>query len=331
MKQKYLLIDLANTFMRSLHAAVKAYDIEEKIAFGIHSTLQSISSTFRDQHATHVVVMLEGHSWRRSFYSRYKGNRDIARDALTDKEAKESKLAFEALNDLIDFFRNHTNMTVLQHPELEADDLIAGWIQGHPDGEHVICSTDSDFYQLLAPNVTQYSGVLKELHTISGIYDVKGKLVLEKKTGLPKKVPDPKFILFEKCVRGDPGDYVFSAYPGASLKGTKNRVGIIEAFEDREKQGYNYNNFMLQRWTDHNGVEHKVLDDFTRNTILIDLSAQPARIRAELDKCVKDGAVSKNLPMIGAHFLKLCGRHNLVKLSEQATTYGAIFSAAYKE
>ena len=37
--------------------------------------------------------------------------------------------------------------------QLEADDLIAGWVQAHPNDNHVIISTDGDFAQLIAPNV----------------------------------------------------------------------------------------------------------------------------------------------------------------------------------
>ena len=54
-------------------------------------------------------------------------------------------------------------------------------------------------------------------------------------------------ILFEKCMRGDPTDNVFSAYPGVRAKGSKNKVGLQEAFEDMDKRGFNWNNLMLQR------------------------------------------------------------------------------------
>ena len=40
-------------------------------------------------------------------------------------------------------------------------------------------------------------------------------------------------MLFEKCMRGDTSDNVFSAYPGVRTKGTKNKVGLIEAYEDK--------------------------------------------------------------------------------------------------
>ncbi len=329
MTKKYLLVDTYNTFFRSIHATARGSDIEEKVAFAMHCTLQSIAAAWRDQKATHVVVCLEGRSWRKDFYKPYKANRDVARQAQTETEQKEGEAFFAALSELIEFLGKHTNVTILQHPKLEADDLIAGWIQSHPSDSHVIVSTDTDFYQLLSDNVTQFSGTTKELHTINGIFDYKGKPVKDKKTGEPKVIPDPKFILFEKCMRGDPTDNIFSAYPGVRTKGSKNKVGLLEAFSDRNSKGYAWNNMMLQRWTDHNDVEHKVLDDFNRNVILVDLSAQPVTIRDMITECITANSITKNVPMVGAHFLKFCGKHNLVKLSEQSSTYGTILSANY--
>ena len=327
--KKYLLVDTYNTYFRNIHAGKRGSDIEERVAFALHLTLQSIASAWRDQSASHIVICLEGRSWRKNFYKPYKANRDVARQAQTETEQIEGKLYFEALNELIEFLREHTNVTILQHPELEADDLIAGWIQNHPDDEHVIVSTDTDFYQLLAENVTQYSGVARELHTINGIFDAKGKRVKDKKTGEPKVIPDPKFILFEKCVRGDATDNIFSAYPGVRTKGSKNKVGLIEAFDDRNSRGFTWNNLMLQRWTDHNDVEHRVLDDYNRNVTLVDLSAQPPEIRKILDEYVTTSAVPKQAQMIGVHFLKFCSKHNLAKLSEQAAMHSIMLSASY--
>jgi 5'-3' exonuclease len=331
MTKKYLIVDTYNTFFRSIHTAKRGSDIEERVAFAIHSTLQSIAAAWRDQNASHVIMCLEGRSWRKDFYKPYKKNREVARQAQTEQEQEDGKAYFAALTDLITLLTEHSNVTVLQHKQMEADDLIGGWIQNHPDDHHTIVSTDTDYYQLLAENVNQYSGVLMELHTINGIFDKKGKRVIDKKTLLPKVVPDPEYILFEKCVRGDPGDNVFSAYPNVRTKGTKNKVGLLEAYADRNSKGFNWNNLMLQRWVDHNEVEHRVLDDYNRNVILVDLSAQPVNIRTELDKCVLEGAITKQMPMIGAHFLKFCGKYNLVKLSEQANTYSNILSAAYKK
>lgn len=331
MTTKYLHVDTMNTFFRCIHSASRGSDIEERVAFAIHSTLQSIAAAWRDQNATHVIIYLEGKSWRKEYYKPYKADREVKRQATSETEQKEAAAYFAAFADLVKFFDLHTNVTMLQHPKLEADDLIAGFIQAHPKDEHVIISTDSDFHQLLAENVTQYAGVTRELYTIHGIYDYKGKLVIDKKTKLPKTIPDPKFILFEKCMRGDPTDNIFSAFPGVRTKGSKNKVGLIEAFGDRDSKGYAWNNLMLQRWVDHNKVEHKVLDDYRRNCVLVDLSAQPEDIRAVIDETIKTGAISRTNSMIGSYFLKFCGAHNLVKLSEQAATYSNMLGASYPE
>jgi len=331
MNKKYLIIDGMNLFFRSAHVSTRGADLEERVSYSMHVTLQSLAAARRDQKADHIIFCLEGRSWRRDIYPPYKAHRDVKRMAATVTEQKEDAAFMEGYNNLLKFLRDHTNVTLLQHEKLEGDDLIAGWIQNHPEDEHVIISSDSDFHQLLSEKVTQYNGVSQELHTINGIFDYKGKHVVDKKTKLPKKIPDPKFILFEKCVRGDPGDNIFSAYPGARSKGTKNKVGIEEAFADREAKGYNYNNFMLQRWTDHNKVEHRVLDDYNRNVTLVDLAAQPPEIRQLIDDTVRTCAVTKNNPMIGAKFLKFCGHHNLVRLSEQASTYATLLSSPYIE
>lgn len=132
-------------------------------------------------------------------------------------------------------------------------------------------------------------------------------------------------------MRGDPTDNVFSAYPGVRRKGTKTKTGLEEAFADKDKKGFAWNNLMLQRWTDHNEVEHKVLDDYNRNVVLVDLSAQPDDIKAKITTTIAEGAVLLNRPMVGAHFLKFCGKYDLIKMSEMADSYVRFLEAPYPE
>lgn len=328
---RYLIVDTANTFFRARHSAHRQADTWDKLGFAIHVTLASINKSWRDQRADHVVFCLEGRSWRKDHYAPYKANRAVARAALTETEAEEDRLFWETFDNLQKFLIEKTNCTVLKHSELEADDLIAGWIQSHPLDHHTIISSDTDFHQLLAENVNQYNGVADELHTLEGILDKKGNLVIDKKTKLPKKIPNPAFILFEKCMRGDPTDNIFSAYPGVRTKGTKNKVGLEEAFADKDKQGYAWNNLMLQRWTDHLGVEHKVLDDYQRNRTLVDLSAQPDNIKVKIAETIAQGSQVKTNTQVGAHFLKFCGKYELNKLSENAKNIAEWLSASYPE
>jgi hypothetical protein len=147
---------------------------------------------------------------------------------------------------------------------------------------------------------------------------------------LPKAEPDPKWLLFEKCMRGDTSDNIFSAYPGVREKGTKNKVGLRDAFADRESKGYSWNNLMLQRWSDHEGVEHRVLDDYQRNVQLCDLTAQPADIRTIINDTVDAvKTADKNISQVGVRLLKFCSEFDLQKLSEQVTSYAEPLNSRY--
>lgn len=328
---KYLIVDTANTFFRARHAAHRQADTWDRLGFAIHVTLNSVSKAFREQKADHVVFCLEGRSWRKDYYTPYKANRAVARAALTEAEQEEDKLFWETFDSLKTFLIEKTNCTVLQHPNLEADDLVAGWIQSHPSDSHIIVSSDTDFHQLLAENVIQYNGIADETHTINGIFDKKGSPVIDKKTKEPKTIPNPQWILFEKCMRGDPTDNIFSAYPGVRTKGSKNKIGLTEAYADKETKGFAWNNLMLQRWVDHNGDEHRVLDDYERNRILVDLSAQPEDVKVQIAETIANGAVTKTIPQIGVHFLKFCGKFDLVKISDNSQSYIDFLTSAYSE
>ena len=324
----YILVDTANTFFRARH--VIRGDADIKLGMAFHITLNSIKKAWKDFDGTHVVFCLEGRSWRKDYYAPYKRNRSDARAALTPSEQEEDKIFWEAFDTFKDFITEKTNCTVLQHPQLEADDLIAGFIQSHPNDNHVIISTDTDFVQLIAPNVKQYNGVQECTITHEGYFDDKGKRIIDKKTQEAKAAPNPEWLLFEKCMRGDTSDNVFSAYPGVRTKGTSKKVGLTEAFEDRNSKGFSWNNLMLQRWTDHEGVEHRVLEDYNRNRQLIDLTQQPEDIRAIINNTILSATQEdKNISQVGIRLIKFCNLYDLKKISDQAQIYAEPLNARY--
>jgi 5'-3' exonuclease len=323
----YILVDTANTFFRARH--VVRGDLDTKLGMALHITLNGVKKAWTDFNADHVVFCLEGRSWRKDYYEPYKRNRQVARDALTPAQAEEDTLFWEIFDEFKDFVTNKTNCTVMRHKQLEADDLIAGWVQAHPNDDHVIISTDGDFAQLIAPNCKQYNGIQNVTITHEGYFDEKGNRVIDKKTKEEKPAPDPEYMLFEKCMRGDTSDNVFSAYPGVRKKGTKNKVGLLEAFADKDKKGYNWNNMMLQRWTDHNGDEHRVLDDYTRNVTLCDLTAQPADIREIIDTTIAENATPKEIQQVGMRLMKFCAKWDMQRIADQAQTYATPLQARY--
>jgi hypothetical protein len=137
-------------------------------------------------------------------------------------------------------------------------------------------------------------------------------------------------MLFEKCMRGDTSDNVFSAYPGVRKKGTKNKVGLIEAYADKTTKGYNWNNMMLQRWTDHEGIEHRVLDDYTRNVTLCDLTAQPADIRDIINSNIDEAMENpKNVSQVGMRLMKFCAKWDLQRIADNAAQYSQPLQARY--
>jgi 5'-3' exonuclease len=324
----YILVDTANTFFRARHVINGDADIKLGMAF--HITLNSIKKAWQQFNGSHVIFCLEGRSWRKDYYAPYKRNRQETRAAHTEREQEEEKVFWEAFDTFKDFIAEKTNCTVLQNPQLEADDLIAGWIQSHPNDNHVIISTDTDFVQLIAPNVKQYNGVQECTITHEGYFDDKGKKIIDKKTQQPKTAPDPEWLLFEKCMRGDTSDNVFSAYPGVRTKGTSKKVGLTEAFEDRKSKGFSWNNLMLQRWTDHEGQEHRVLEDYNRNRQLIDLSAQPDHIKEIIATTISEATSSnKNISQVGIRLIKFCNLYDLKKIADQAQAYAEPLNARY--
>ena len=87
---------------------------------------------------------------------------------------------------------------------------------------------------------------------------------------------------------------------------------------------------MLQRWTDHDGVEHRVLDDYLRNRTLIDLRAQPDEVKAYVDAAIREQISHRDIGQVGVRFMKFCGRYELNKLSEQAEVVGRWLNQTYQ-
>ncbi len=74
---KYALIDTANTFFRARHIASRNSTAEEKVAMALHLTLASTNQIVRKFQIDHVAFLLEGKSWRKSYYAPYNRNRVV--------------------------------------------------------------------------------------------------------------------------------------------------------------------------------------------------------------------------------------------------------------
>jgi len=88
---------------------------------------------------------------------------------------------------------------------------------------------------------------------------------------------------------------------------------------------------MLQRWVDHNGIEHRVLDDYQRNVTLVDLTAQPTEIKQIIRDTIDQGARPKDISQVGIRLLKFCNLYDLQKISDNIQSYAEPFQAKYPE
>ena len=104
----------------------------------------------------------------------------------------------------------------------------------------------------------------------------------------------------------------------------------MEAFEDRTAKGWSWNNLMLQKWVDHNGVEHRVLEDYQRNVQLCDLTAQPDDVKVIIADTIANSIINaKNIAQVGVRLMKFCGEFDLVKMNDNITQYVEPFNARY--
>jgi len=337
--------DAHNLFHRQINMVNKSYGIDSMIGMALHMILSSMKKEFNKWGGTHTVFYMEGRSWRKDVYKGYKGNRAEAYSQQTEKEQEDHRLLMESFDDFAEHLANKTNITVLKNPRAEADDMISVFIESHPDDTHILVSSDSDFFQLLRhPNVMLYDPVKDIQIRRDGIFDDDGNRLAFTIGGNAKiKVgkPDPNFVcepewyeyaLFMKCIRGDGTDNIFSAYPGVREKGTKTTVGIREAYQDKGK-GYAWNNFMLQKWLDHNQIENRVKEQYEFNRSLIDLSLIPEDIKSGCLEIISSELGRKNVPTaeIGFGFLKFCGKWDLKRIANNYNDFIPMLKGKYAE
>lgn len=340
----FIHIDAANLFHRQINMVNTALGLDSAIGMALHTILYSMKKEFNKWEGTHVVFYIEGRSWRKDVYPEYKANRAVIFAKKTVREQEDHGILVEAFDDLVSYIYNKTNITVLQNPRAEADDMISIFIESHPDDKHILISSDSDFFQLLRhPNVMLYDPVKDIQIRQDGIFDDDGnrlEFIIKSDAKIKVGKKNPNFVcedkwyewaLFLKCIRGDVTDNIFSAYPGVHVKGTKSKIGIRDAYTDVNK-GYNWNNFMMQKFNHHDGTEHRVLDDYNLNKSLIDLSLIPDDIKTECLNIISKETAKENIPAveIGHHFMKFAGKWALKRIGDAATTFMPMIKSPYK-
>lgn len=311
---KYLIVDISNILYGTFYAYKQEDD--QTIAGLAHANgLTTINSYYNKHKPDKIIMCFDRPNWRKEYTKSdkclsgklYKGTR---RKDMTPKEQVKYQQFCESIAEFEDIVREHTSIMVMAAAGLEADDLMAGCCEYftivNPENEIVIISADKDLMQLLRyPQVSLFEprkGAERTLDEWGGSADL---------------------FMYEKCIRGDRGDNVQSAYPGIR------KTRFMEAWEDPMK----YETMMHHEWSppghipadDDDGHKFVVKDLFKENQLLMDLEMQPEHIRETIFKTIM--VAEKNPGKFSYfHFMKFLGRYNMDKLASKAKDFATALS-----
>lgn len=306
-KCDFLLYDISSVLYRTFYAHRTEDDITIA-GMASHSALTTLNKYYKAFAPTQGAVMaFDRTSWRKAYMASelavskkpYKGNR---RKDMSPAQQMKYKRFMDHLREFEQMITDHTAIISMAKDGLEADDLIAGFVQQHPDHQIVIISSDSDLLQL-----TRHSNVR----------------VVSPATGKDQKLDDynddPNYYTFHKCIRGDTADNIQSALPGA--RSTRIRKAYDDPFERV--------NLMKETWTDEAGNTYIVEELFEENEMLIHLEKQPDPIRQSILDTVSQ-AVEKDRKFSMFFIMKFIGKYQLNKIKENIDQYVPLLSKRSK-
>lgn len=300
--KKYLIFDASNFLYRNFFAHPNEDDITIA-GLAHHSALVTMHKYFREFRPDKIVMAFDRPSWRKQYTASedclskrpYKGNR---RQNMTPKQQEKFLKFMEHVKEFEAILNEHTAIWVLSGDLLEADDLIAGFVRRFDQDEKIVVSTDDDFLQLLRyPNTT--------------IYDpLKGK-----NKNLNEYQNDVEYFMFQKCIRGDAGDNVMSAFP--RVRAARIQKAYTDPFEKVQ--------LMNEMWRDDKGNEFIVKKLFEENKLLMDLEYQPDVVKQTIDQII-DKEIADTNKFSYFHFMRFLGKYELKKVSQSVDQYVGMLS-----
>jgi len=185
--------------------------------------------------------------WRNELFPNYKANRaNGPEDGFMG--GPFFKMAYED-----DLFIKGGAKAILKHPKLEADDCIALSVKHltnkYPDCRIYIITSDRDYLQLNAENVTLYTLTYKNL--------------AEGKTATGNAQDDLKI----KIIMGDKSDNIPSVFPKCGLKTAQKCIEDEEFFKQKmgDNQSY-YNQFELnEKLVSFDKIPSELVDEFLQS------------------------------------------------------------------
>lgn len=283
-QSKVLVVDLSNIVhycRHSSHRDVKEFSKSLVIAHFFYQLKKVVSKYKVDS----ILIACDSPNvWRYEFYPVYKSTREDSRDEYYP-------IVKEAIIELKDFFNTCTNIPAMSVSKAEADDIVAVFCQEF-NFQNIVLSTDKDFIQLIGSNTRLYNPLTNEERTSN----------------------DPAYDLFVKCIRGDRGDAVLSAYPRVreSVLSScwKNPEEMLNLLETRRKDG------------------KKVGECYELNRKLIDLTMQPLDIREDIKRNIEE-AIKPRSNYNQMRVLKFLSKYELHNIAKEMGFFGPMFRKGF--
>ena len=301
---RHLVIDTPNLLFRvhSANQRIAGGSEEQSAGLAMHMCFRTVLSQYKKHNPDRIIFAFEGkNNWRKEYTKSdecvskrlYKGNRVYT---------ESNERFFELIDHFKMFVKSYTTAVCLNADRLEGDDLIGGYVKkfASDENEITIVSGDKDFTQLL-----KYKNV---------------RLINPDKNK-ERTCDDPLYFMFEKCIRGDSGDNVMSAFP--RVRATR----LEKAFKDE----FEYANLMNETWNVVNPDTGEIIEKysvkslFEENKLLMDLDHQPADIKQLIDETIEEGIRTRSSYSY-FHFMKFLGEYELKSIADESTRYNAVFS-----
>lgn len=293
------LLDMSNLLYRTFYASNK--QDETTISLAHHKALMSMNKIFRrDRPDMTVAVFDRPDNWRKLYSIHtpdrpspliYKGQR---RQNMTPNEAATHKRFVESVKELETLLREQTKITTFAADGLEADDLVAGFVQRYsgPDAHITVHSADNDYVQLLRYENVKVRCPIKDTYKTLEDYN-----------------DDPDWFMFVKCCKGDQSDNVLRIFPKVYMAKVKtyytDELARVNAFNDT---------WLFKDHTVHSGKL------FEENKLLMDLRHQPQGIRELIDETIDiELARPKRFKM--QEFWRFCAAHDLRKIADDSNNF----------
>ncbi len=319
-KPVHILVDTGNLSYREIAIGKSGETEQEIVSMTMAGACSFISNAYEMFGASHTMLAFESYSWRRKVFPEYKSARRAIQP--TKKEAEVQRLLYEAIDKFRTFVENETNATPIRAELAEGDDIIARWIELHPDAEHVIISTDGDMHQLVRPGVSAFSGQQDKCWTAGGVLASEQKLLRKTPVSFQKwnstwrlldQDFDPSWSLFKKIMRGDAGDSVPTAVK------PRTRTKLIEAaFQNPDGPEFAA---LMQTVREDLPGRPLVSDLVKRNAELVDLTYRPSEVNQSIDAVVKSLKERERRPRVGIKFQMFCRDNGMGRAGELAQKF----------